>query len=48
VAHGTAAVSGEKPLHHRSAQRRAQDRAGALLSEEWVEQLRRETILDAA
>jgi hypothetical protein len=48
VAHGTAAVSGEKPLHHRSAQRRAQDRARSLLSEAWVEELRRETILDAA
>jgi hypothetical protein len=48
VAHGTAAVSGEKPLHHRSAQRRAQDRARALMAEGWVEQLRRDTFLDAA
>jgi glycosyltransferase involved in cell wall biosynthesis len=48
VAHGTAAVSGEKPLHHRSAQRRAQERARALLAAGWVEQLRRDTFLDAA
>lgn len=48
VAHGTAAVTGEKPLHHRSAQRRAQRRASALLAEGWVEQLRQEAFLDAA
>ena len=48
VAHGTAAVTGDKPLHHRSAQRRAQARARALMVESWVEQLRRETFLDAA
>jgi hypothetical protein len=48
VAHGTAAVSDEKPLHHRSAQRRAQERARALLAQDWVEQLRRDTALDAA
>jgi glycosyltransferase involved in cell wall biosynthesis len=48
VAHGTAAVSGEKPLHHRRAQRRAQERARALMAEGWVEQLRRDTLLDAA
>ncbi len=48
VAHGTAAVSGEKPLHHRSAQRRAQQRAQALMSQDWVEQLRRDSLLDVA
>jgi hypothetical protein len=48
VAHGTAAVSGEKPLHHRAAQRRAERRARALMAEGWVERLRRETMLDAA
>ena len=48
VAHGTAAVSDQKPLHHRSAQRRAQQRARALMAEGWVEQLRRDTFLDAA
>ena len=48
VAHGTAAVSGEKPLHHRSAQLKAEKRARALLAENWVEHLRRDTHLDAA
>jgi hypothetical protein len=48
VAHGTAAVSGDKPLHHRAAQRRAEARARALLAKGWVEQLRRDTQLDAA
>jgi hypothetical protein len=48
VAHGTAAVSGEKPLHHRSAQLKAERRAQALLTEGWVEQLRRDSHLDAA
>jgi hypothetical protein len=48
VAHGTAAVSGEKPLRHRSAQRKAEKRARALMTQDWVEQLRRETQLDAA
>jgi hypothetical protein len=48
VAHGTAAVSGEKPLHHRSAQLKAEQRARALLTEGWVEQLRRDSHLDAA
>lgn len=48
VAHGTAAVSGEKPLHHRAAQRKAEQRARALLAEGWVECLRRDAHLDAA
>ena len=48
VAHGTAAVSGEKPLHHRAAQRKAEQRAQALLTQGWVEQLRRDSHLDAA
>jgi len=48
VAHGTAAVSGEKPLHHRSAQVKAEERALALLHQDWVEQLRRDVQLDAA
>src|SRR4029077_15383726 len=43
VAHGTAAVTSEKPLHHRAAQRRAEQRARALLSEGWVERLRHDT-----
>ncbi|HEY2251393.1 MAG TPA: glycosyltransferase family 2 protein [Planctomycetaceae bacterium] len=48
VAHGTAAVSGEKPLHHRAAQIKAEQRARALLAQNWVEQLRRDSQLDAA
>jgi hypothetical protein len=48
VAHGTAAVSTEKPLHHRRAQRKAENRARALMAEDWIETLRRETALDAA
>ena len=48
VAHGTAAVSGEKPLHHRSAQLKAERRARALMTAGWVEQLRRDSHLDAA
>jgi glycosyltransferase involved in cell wall biosynthesis len=47
VAHGTAAVSPENPLNHRAAQRRAEQRARALLAEGWVELLRRDTSLDA-
>ena len=48
VAHGTAAVSGEKPLNHRAAQRKAERRADRLMSERWIEELRRDTALDAA
>lgn len=48
VAHGTAAVSGAKPLRHRSGQRKAELRAQELLSEQWVEALRRDGSLDAA
>lgn len=48
VAHGTAAVSSAKPLHHRAAQHKAERRARALLAEPWVEQLRADLRLDAA
>jgi hypothetical protein len=48
VAHGTAAVTTGKPLHHVAAQRKAEKRAAALLSSPWVEGLRRQTSLDAA
>ena len=48
VAHGTAAVSNGKPLHHRTAQRKAERRAQALLQEPWIEHLRRDDLLDAA
>jgi hypothetical protein len=48
VAHGTAAVATDKPLNHRSAQRKAERRAQALLQEPWIEHLRRDERLDAA
>jgi glycosyltransferase involved in cell wall biosynthesis len=48
VAHGTAGVSGAKPLRHRAAQRRAENRARALLDEPWVHDLRHDARLDAA
>ncbi|MBI3866285.1 MAG: glycosyltransferase family 2 protein [Planctomycetia bacterium] len=47
VAHGTAAVSSDKPLHHRAAQRKAERRAQALLNEAWVDDLRHNRHLDA-
>jgi len=48
VAHGTAAVSNAKPLRHRGAQKKAEQRAQALLHEGWIEQLRQDARLDAA
>jgi glycosyltransferase involved in cell wall biosynthesis len=48
VAHGTAAVTSETPLRHRTAQRKAEIRAAALLNSPWVEELRRQARLDAA
>lgn len=48
VAHGTAAVSSAKPLRHRNAQRKAEQRAQSLLTERWVEDLRNDRLLDAA
>jgi hypothetical protein len=48
VAHGTAAVSSAKPLHHRAAQRKAERRAQSLLAQRWVQELRDDTRLDAA
>ena len=48
LAHGTAAVSADKPLRHHAAQRKAERRARQLLSQGWVEELRRDSALDAA
>ena len=48
VAHGTAAVSNAKPLRHQGAQKKAEQRAQALLHEGWIEQLRQDARLDAA
>lgn len=48
VAHGTAALAAEKPLHHKSAQIKVEKRVRALFAEPWVRDLRDETALDAA
>lgn len=48
VAHGTAAVSSQKPLHHSAAQHKAERRAQALLAEPWVRGLLADSRLDAA
>jgi glycosyltransferase involved in cell wall biosynthesis len=48
VAHGTAALAAEKPLHHKSAQLKVERRVQALFSEPWVRALRDESALDAA
>lgn len=48
VAHGTAAVAAEKPLHHRSAQSKVEKRVAQLFAEPWISALRNETRLDAA
>lgn len=47
VAHGTAALAAsEKPLHHRSAQRKVESRVARLFAEPWVRQLRDDVSLD--
>jgi hypothetical protein len=48
VAHGTAAVSENRPLHHRAGQAAAERRAERLLRQPWVDELRRAVHLDAA
>ena len=49
VAHGTAALAAsEKPLHHRSAQRKVEYRVARLFAEPWVRQLRDDVSLDRA
>jgi len=49
VAHGTAALAAsEKPLHHRSAQRKVEGRVARLFAEPWVRQLRDDVSLDQA
>ncbi len=40
VAHGTAALAAEKPLHHGSAQRKVERRVARLFAEPWVQALR--------
>jgi glycosyltransferase involved in cell wall biosynthesis len=46
VAHGTAAVRGEKRLNHARAQRRAEDKVGRLFREPWVRALLADDSLD--
>ncbi len=48
IAHGTAALAAEKPLNHKSAQSKVEQRVARLFAEPWVQQLRDEHILDAA
>lgn len=48
VAHGTAAIAAEKPLHHKSAQSKVERRVRALFAEPWINELREQTLLDAA
>ena len=48
AAAATAAVAEGKPLQHRAAQLKAERRVRALLEEDWVRQLRNDTLLDAA
>lgn len=48
VAHGTAALAAEKPLHHRGAQRKVERRVAKLFAEPWVQQLRAESELQRA
>jgi glycosyltransferase involved in cell wall biosynthesis len=46
VAHGTAAVVAEKPLHHRRAQTKVERRVQELFAEDWIRELQADTSLD--
>jgi hypothetical protein len=46
VAHGTAAVRGEKRLNHRRNQRKAEAKASDLFSQTWVQELLSDEGLD--
>ncbi|SPD72243.1 Glycosyl transferase, family 2 [uncultured Desulfobacterium sp.] len=46
VAHGTAAIAAEKPLHHRRAQKKVESKVEKLLQEPWVKELETEESLD--
>lgn len=48
VAHGTAALAAEKPLHHADAQRKVEKRVQQLFGQPWVQSLRDDVTLDAA
>jgi hypothetical protein len=46
VAHGTAAITGEKPLQHVRTQRKADRRVSQLFDEAWVKELEADESLD--
>lgn len=46
VAHGTAAVVAEKPLHHRRSQNKVEQKVRALFAEQWVRSLQSDPSLD--
>ncbi|MFQ5544536.1 MAG: glycosyltransferase family 2 protein [Acidiferrobacterales bacterium] len=46
IAHGTAAIVAEKPLHHKRAQTKVERKVRALFSEEWVKALQTDSSLD--
>jgi glycosyltransferase involved in cell wall biosynthesis len=46
IAHGTAAIAAEKPLHHRRAQIKVERKVSRLLHESWIKQLERDESLD--
>ena len=47
VAHGTAAVVAEKPLNHRRAQQKVEQRADDLFQQEWIKELLADDSLDS-
>ncbi len=48
VAHGTAALRPEKPLNHRRAQKKVENKVSDLFAEPWIQHLVNESSLDAS
>ena len=48
VAHGTAALRPEKPLNHRRAQKKVENKVSELFAEPWIQHLVNESSLDAS
>lgn len=46
IAHGTAAIVAEKPLHHKRAQNKVERRAQELFAQDWIQALQVDTSLD--
>ena len=46
IAHGTAAIVAEKPLHHKRAQNKVERRVQQLFQQDWVKSLQVDTSLD--